>query len=72
MDVPENLTGNLTENPIKIHKNSPKSSKGEICESNDGEDVNPFEVTGSQKVEAIRPVGFGPTTYGLEIYHHFL
>jgi len=31
-DVPENLTANLTENSVKIHKNTPKSVKGRLLE----------------------------------------
>ena len=67
MDVPENLIADLTTNSIKINQNTVKSSKGEICEATDPKTITPCNTNDLQKVEAIRPVGFGPTTYGLEI-----
>ena len=66
-DVSENLTANLTGNPIKIAQNTAKYSKVKVCKAEDVETVTPCNANSLQKVTAIRPAGLEPATYGLEI-----
>jgi|GEM_PF-1869192 len=66
-DVPENFSRNFSGNPIKTHKDTAKSSKDEVCPNEDKKNVTTCKSTELQKVTAIRPTGFEPVTYGLEI-----
>ena len=66
-DTPENLTANLTKNPIKIHQDTAKSNKVEVCKAKDVKTITPCKPSSLQKVTAIRPTGLEPVTYGLEI-----
>ncbi len=66
-DVPENLTANLTKNPIKIHQNTAKSSKVKIDKKTELRNITPLNNNELQGFTQPRPAGFEPATYGLEI-----
>ena len=66
-DTPENFSTNLSENPIKIHQNISKSSNDDISEATNTKAITSCNTNSLQKVTAIRPAGFGPAAYGLEI-----
>jgi hypothetical protein len=65
-DVPENLTANLTENPIKIHKNPAKSVKGEIVRSTSVANVKACKTISLQALTKARPTGLESANCGLE------
>ncbi len=65
--MPENLTANLTKNPIKIHQNTAKSSKVKIAKKNALRNITPLNNNELQGFTQLRPAGFEPATYGLEI-----
>ncbi|MHC4297613.1 MAG: tyrosine-type recombinase/integrase [Planctomycetota bacterium] len=60
-DVPENLTANLTENPVKIRQDTSKSVKGEIVESTDAENVKLCKDNNLQNLTRIRNPLLCPT-----------
>ncbi len=66
-DTPEKFTANLTENPVKIHKNIAKSSKGVICEDTELKDVSPCKTKGLPNKTVMRVLGLEPKTYGLKV-----
>ncbi len=67
MDVPECHDEFLTLNPPKIQKNPANSNMLGFLRKEDIENVMSCKINNLQEVEAIRPRGFGPLTYGLEI-----
>ncbi len=67
MDVLECHSKNLSVNSIKTHKNPVNSGFWGFSRKEDLENVMSCKIYNLQEVEAIRPRGFGPLTYGLEI-----
>ena len=65
-DVPEKLTGNLTENPLKITQNTAKYSKGEIGKAKDVRTVTPCKQKDLPVKNTMRVLGLEPKTYGLK------
>jgi len=66
-DVPENFSTNFSGNAVKTRKDSVKSSEGEICLNETKNNITSCSTTDLQKVLAMRPRGFEPLAYGLEI-----
>jgi len=66
-DVPENFTANFNENAIKTHKNAAKSSEGEIHVNEGKKNITSCTAIDLRRKLEIRPTGFEPVTYGLEI-----
>ena len=66
-DVPENFSTNFSENPIKIQQNPAKSSNDGFGRNSSDKAITPCKTSELQEVVAMRPRGFEPLTYGLEI-----
>ena len=66
MDVPENLTADLTKNLATESHNTSKSGKGENCISMVSENVKPCKANGLTKKSKMRVLGLEPKTYGLK------
>jgi integrase len=67
MDVPESHSEFLRSNPTEIHRNSSKSNFMGFLRKENIESITNCKSNNLQQVEATRPTGFGPVTYGLEI-----
>ncbi len=66
-DVPENLTANLTGNPVKIQQNTPKSSKHDKLSVIGEENVNPCKTSMLQQNEEVGRGGLEPPTHGFSV-----
>jgi len=71
-DVPENLTANLTENPVKINKDPAQSIKGESLEKTAIENVKLCKRSNLGDLTTKRPASPEPPTNGLLIRCSFL
>ena len=66
-DVPENLTVDLTENPINSQQNTVKYSKVADCEVSNPKNVTPCNNSDLQEIKPTRPGGLEPPTFGFEV-----
>jgi hypothetical protein len=67
MDGPENLTANLTKNPVKTQNNKANSSNLGLSRNEDIEDVTSCNKGKLQNAELTRPAGLEPATFGFEV-----
>ena len=65
-DTPENLTANLTENPVKTQRNSIKFGKGEIGKEKSLQNVKSCKNNSLSNQKQMRALGLEPRTYGLK------